>query len=570
MYRRPSLMAMCILTGLLAACSGVRIHAVDQHVKGGLLSKQGTTNENLLSSNLLLEGEFYKTKDKAPCTCIAFSGGGIRSAAFSIGVMKGLHALKGEGGTPFLNQVDILSATSGGGYALSWYYMNQAGESAMSKDDLFGPDAQNYLADHADFMTVRRFLQAGLSNALLIPWNLFANDLFGWHLNTSFVATSTYEGAIRETFHSDKEGTLAQLREVTRERQLPFFVLTTTGRIDEDRFHFDSQLSKTVFEFTPARFGSDAFGYSSFGEEPPLTVSEIAEVSGAAIDSFEMFTGARQKVVGSVLNSDTGRYISNYREKRSLLKKLGYYASFFPFYLYQRAYLHDAYGERMYLSDGGHSDNLAAFPLIRRLCQTIVIVDAEYDPHYMFEAYFKLKHAVEREMHVTFTLDKGSSHDVEIIPEQMEMHSNLTTVSYQTLPDLSQTFDHSRPVIRGQIKLFPRETPGDAKPLEIIYIKMALDQRFKDWDRLNPKEREGLQNNYGPAVTSYALSSVRNTCAKRPYLFSKLWKCSFPQYDTTHQNFAPEQFTAYVELGAHIVRNNLLYDSTKKSVVIMH
>lgn len=570
MYIRPGVMAVCILTSMMTACGGVRIHAVDQHVKGGLLADQGIVNEDLLSSNFLLEGEFYKTEDKTPRTCVAFSGGGIRSAAFSIGVMKGLHALKGEEGNPFLNQVDILSATSGGGYALSWYYMNQLGEKAMSKDDLFGPDAQNYLTNHADFMTVRRFLQAGVSNALLIPWNLFSNGLFGWHLNTSFVATSTYEGAIRETFHGDQEGSLIELWNVAHERKLPFFVMTATARIDEDKFHYDSQLSKTVFEFTPARFGSDAFGYSDFGQESPLTVSEIAEVSGAAIDSFEMFTGARQKVVGSTLNSDTGRYITNYREKRSFLEKLGYYASFFPFYLYQRAYRHDAYGERMYLSDGGHSDNLATFPLIRRLCQTIVIVDAEYDPHYTFEAYFKLKHAVESEMHVAFTLDKEVGHDVEAIPQQVETYSNLRTVSAQTLPDLSQTFDHSRPVIHGQIKLFPRKTREEEKPLEIVYIKMALDQRFNDWDRLNQKEREELQNNYGPAVTSYALSSIRNTCAKRPYLLSKFWKCAFPQYDTSHQNFAPEQFTAYVELGAHIVRNNLRYAPAKKSVVVTH
>ena len=567
---RLSSIAVSLIAGLLTACSGVRIHAVDQHAKGQLLDRQGTINEGILSSNHLLEGAFYKTKDKAPCTCVAFSGGGIRSAAFSIGVMKGLHSLKGEGGKPFLDQVDILSATSGGSYALTWYYMNQIGEKTMDKDDLFGIVAQNYLAEHADFMTARRFLQAGLSDALLIPWNLFANGLFGWHLNTSFVATGTYENAIRETFHRDNTGTLAELRNVILHRQLPFFIITTTARIDDDRFHYNSQLSKTTFEFTPVRFGSDAFGYSDAVETAPLTVSEIAEVSGAAIDSFEMFTGASQKVVGSALNSDTGRYISNYKESRSFLKKVGYYSSFFPFYLYQRAYLHDAYGERVHLSDGGHSDNLAAFPLIRRLCQTIVIVDAEYDPHYTFEAYFKLKHAVEREMHVTFALDKEVGHDVEAIPQQMEAHSTLTSVSDQTLPDLSRTFDHSRPVIHGQIHLFPRESPGDEKPLDIIYIKMALDQRFAEWDRLQREDHDQLEAKYGHAVTSYALSSFQNTCAKRPYLFSGLWKCAFPQYDTIHQNYAPEQFTAYVELGANIVRNNLRYDSTMKSVAINH
>ena len=73
----------------------------------------------------------------------------------------------------------------------------------------------------------------------------------------------------------------------------------------------------------------------------------------------------------------------------------------------------DAYGKRMRLSDGGHADNLAGFPLIRRLCRNIIIVDAEYDPQYTFGAYFKLKENIEREMHVKFLLKNTAQHDVE-------------------------------------------------------------------------------------------------------------------------------------------------------------
>src|SRR5262249_42476608 len=48
---------------------------------------------------------------------IAMSGGGIRSAAFNLGV---LHALHDEG---ILREVDIMSAVSGGTYAMSWYLL---------------------------------------------------------------------------------------------------------------------------------------------------------------------------------------------------------------------------------------------------------------------------------------------------------------------------------------------------------------------------------------------------------------------------------------------------------------
>ena len=54
-----------------------------------------------------------------PQICVALSGGGIRSGAFSIGVLKGLEEKK------YLEKTDILSSVSGGGFALSWYYMQQ-------------------------------------------------------------------------------------------------------------------------------------------------------------------------------------------------------------------------------------------------------------------------------------------------------------------------------------------------------------------------------------------------------------------------------------------------------------
>ncbi|NOT23723.1 MAG: hypothetical protein HOP22_13520 [Nitrospiraceae bacterium] len=569
MRKKQTAMFVILLVVLLSGCAGVRIHAVDQHPKGMLLPDQATVNSQILSEYLKVEGGFYKDNTKPPCTCVAFSGGGIRSAAFSIGVMKGLHAINGEGGEPFLHQIDIMSAASGGAYGMSWYYMNQLGPDAISKDDLFLSPAQNYLLENADFMTVRRFVQGSVSDMLLIPWNLFANGFFGWHLNSSFIATQTYENAIRQTFHGNKPGDFSRMPALLKNNHLPFFIITTTAHIDEDQLHYDSLLSKRVFEFTPLRFGSDAFGYSDVGQDFPLTVAEAVEVSGAAIDSFESFTGARQKVAGSLLNIDTGRFIDNYKEKRSFLKNVGYWLSPAPFYLYQRAYILDAYGKRMRLSDGGHADNLAGFPLIRRLCSNIIIVDAEYDPHYSFGAYFKLKESIEREMHVTFRLTNGH-HNVEAIPKKIEAGKTLESVSVATPPDIRGTFDPAHPVIPGKIGPFPIGAPFNEPDLflNVTYIKMAIDDRFAKWAHLQVEERTALETQYGSEVTSYAVASLQDTCEKRPYILSALWKCSFPQYSTAHQNFSSEQFAAYVQLGERIVKNELTYDPGRKTLKI--
>src|SRR5262245_14232271 len=54
-----------------------------------------------------------KTADD-PLVGLAFSGGGIRSATFGLGVLQALHALG------VLPQIDYISTVSGGGYIGAW------------------------------------------------------------------------------------------------------------------------------------------------------------------------------------------------------------------------------------------------------------------------------------------------------------------------------------------------------------------------------------------------------------------------------------------------------------------
>ena len=577
----PLLGALCLS---IAGCTAVSIHGDDQQVKGGFF--QGTPEqtrqriEERGKDNVLLWKKLYEneqpyylnpTQDGYPRVCLSFSGGGIRSAAFSIGVMKGLHALKGKDGASFLHQIDIMSGTSGGAYALTWYYVNQLDPLPVSRDELFSSPAQQYLRENADFITPLTIGMTASGNALLIPWNLFANGLFGWHMNTSFLATSAYEYAIQRTFHGGKEATFPELHNLIKRNLLPFFIITTTARIDGDRFHREALFAKTIFEFTPLRFGSDGLGYSGPGDRFPVTVAEAVEIAGAALDSSQSFTGTSQKVFGSALNEDTGRYLDNFNVNRSFWESLRYRLSPFPIYYFNRAYIMDLYGERIYLSDGGHSENLAAFPLVRRLCENIILVDAEYDPQYTFEAYFKLKDALARELSVTTHLDaqpadlklKGGVDSIDAEIEKGRTRDNVDETDWIARVT-SEYFAKRQPVLSGTISTFPLN--NDRRNLRLTYVKLALDE--EEFTNVTGTAKQALYDKYGEEVVSYYTTVRDGTCELRPRVFSLFKKCAFPHYPTTYQNYSESQFAAYVKLGECTVLNNLEYDGESHSVVV--
>ena len=92
---------------------------------------------------------------------MALSGGGIRSAAYSIGVMKGL-AQKG-----ILQEIDIMSSVSGGSYALSWFYTQNAQENVV--ESMFSDDNIYKLANNADMYTAFDFVQSFVSDTAINP-----------------------------------------------------------------------------------------------------------------------------------------------------------------------------------------------------------------------------------------------------------------------------------------------------------------------------------------------------------------------------------------------------------------
>jgi hypothetical protein len=83
-----------------------------------------------------------------PRSGLALSGGGIRAAAFGLGVSRALHA-RGQ-----FKQLDYLSTVSGGGFSggfLSWMLRRES-DSRETQDDWLSESALRYIRQHANYL----------------------------------------------------------------------------------------------------------------------------------------------------------------------------------------------------------------------------------------------------------------------------------------------------------------------------------------------------------------------------------------------------------------------------------
>ena len=139
------------------------------------------------------------------------------------------------------------------------------------------------------------------------------------------------------------------------------------------------------FTFTPHFVGSDATSYARSERmeeaDPALDLATALAISGAALSS----NMGRQSIrpltpTLALLNLRLGYWMDNPR-------KLNQRARFDKSEVYLLA---EAMGwlkeksNKVYLTDGGHIDNLGLYQLLKRRCKLIIVVDAEQDPDFAF------------------------------------------------------------------------------------------------------------------------------------------------------------------------------------------
>jgi hypothetical protein len=193
---------------------------------------------------------------------LALSGGGIRSGAFSIGVMKALYQ------TDLWDKLDVISSVSGGGfgsYRVFKSYDLAAGKkfgAAVFDDDLFVRDLCR-LEQKSDFF----------------PFGKVVDALF----KSRNGAFNSYEGSIRRTFSSGSLDTVKinYLKDEIAAAKVPFFIINTAVVNEKDK----KEPIRNVFELAPTFLGSEKFKYHQWNadDKQVLNLSEGMAISAAAI-----------------------------------------------------------------------------------------------------------------------------------------------------------------------------------------------------------------------------------------------------------------------------------------------
>ena len=526
--------------------------------------KNGVDGGNLLGRHNELATDYYRREESAfyPCVrngtcvskdstrwpsnlprfCVAMSGGGIRSAAFNVGVLQGLQSRR------VLDKVDITSSVSGGSYANYWFFGSML--SAPS-----GLATQDLLLDDSRY--IKHISQRGFINRGWVLWTAFwgmignvVRPLERLLLPSTGVSlahglsTIAYSAPIELTFNGvDKRWWEISPRMADVKRQLglhepiPFPIINATARAESwGRCGASGRLFDTAFEVTPLRMGSEGIGYTSYF--PHAGIAQVVAISGAASDDPD----SRLCQLKYVLGLRLGMWL-DFPRTASRVTRVGNDAE-----RLSRSEVRTA--PPVYVSDGGFADNLGMYPLVKRLCQSIVVVDAEHDPHLLFTGYRKLQKRLHDEMgavlHVPgverqidnaigdLGIDIRASYDSKRLAQVVEQREN----GYFRANALQ------RPVMEGHIGEFPFAGKSPLK-IRVVYVKLAADDQI-------------LEDVHLPFVSGhYAAEQQRYKKVDEAYKCRKTLLgvnvCPFPQASTARQQYSFVEFSAYRELGRALV-----------------
>ncbi|SCX26096.1 hypothetical protein DSM25558_3929 [Agrobacterium sp. DSM 25558] len=244
-----------------------------------------------------------------------------------------------------------------------------------------------------------------------------------------------------------------------------------------------------LFTFTPVSAGSNVINYQPISgweaANPDLDLASAVALSGAAV-SPQMGTGSKGYMGFwlTFLNLRLGAWLTKPREStrpwhniRNLLQEFFGGA--------------DEKDKRVYISDGGHIENLGIYELLRRRCRFIVAVDGENDFQMTFHGLTNLQRLAY--------IDHGITIDIDL----QDLRLGLEGVS-------RSHFQFCR--IR-----YPAADTGREEIGYLLYLKLSLTGNEGEFiRRLKHDEPE------------------------------------FPHHSTANQFFTETQYEAYRNLGEHI------------------
>jgi Patatin-like phospholipase len=290
-----------------------------------------------------------------------------------------------------------------------------------------------------------------------------------------------------------------QLSKLTENR--PYHLINTAINVQNSEKANAKGRNADFFLFSPLYIGSDVTDYASTGTVERVMMNErgvnldiatAIAISGAAASSnMGTETIKPMALTLAFLNIRLGYWFPNPK----LLASNKTRQSSISYFVKEAFGRLDENGDIVYLTDGGHIENLGVFELLKRRCKLIIAVDAEADPGMTFPALIKLQRYAR--------IDLGARIDLK--------WSRIQAVSLQAQKD----------------------EPGSSPGPHCAIGKIEYD-------------------NGGVGVILYVKSSV--TGDENDYIkdYNRRYR-AFPHESTGDQFFSEEQFEVYRALGFHAV-----------------
>jgi predicted acylesterase/phospholipase RssA len=252
--------------------------------------------------------------------------------------------------------------------------------------------------------------------------------------------------------------------------------------------------------------GSEVTGYVETKDVKDFWAGDIGTamaISGAAAAPNMGIASLRPLAFTlALLNVRLGRWFPNPK----MLSKLGKRANWpRPRYFLAEAFFRTRETFKyVFLSDGGHIDNIGVYELLRRRAAVIIVVDGEADGGMDFLSFVQLQRLARIDLGVRIRLPWG------------EIKTHTRETSAEIAAEQVRTMSLGPHAAIGIIE-YPGESPDQAELGVLIYLKASLT---------------GDENDY---VNDY---KKRNP--------------DFPHETTLNQFFSEEQFEVYRALGFHI------------------
>lgn len=287
-----------------------------------------------------------------------------------------------------------------------------------------------------------------------------------------------------------------------RTASIPVPVINMTLNLAGDTRKLSWQDRKAEsFIVTPFSCGSYELGYrdtAEYGGNRGISVGTAMAISGAAVSpNMGSHSSPAVSFLLALFNVRMGAWLGNPGEAGEETYHRNAPRSGALHVVAEAFGLTDATHEYVYLSDGGHFDNLGLYEMVRRRCRYIIVCDAAADPEYGFE---ELANAVRK-----IRIDFG-------IPILFE-----PAISIVGLAD--KDVAKGKYCATGRILYSALGEGTEADDGFLLYIKPAFYKKNEPVD-----------------VRGYAEKSQ-----------------AFPQEGTAYQFFTEPQFESYRALGEHII-----------------